>query len=663
MKWWRLLTAMTVMTLACAVAPTIHHAAAAADSMMFFMDGENTSAIASSPHVSSTSFLFTGSSTMVDVSGFASGLPFSARFVAPTGESLAVGTYQGTQEFQGVGVAGFQIHLTPTTCSEPTGRLIIDDIVLTDGAVTTFAARWERHCRGAGADFGAISVNSSITYPERSFDHRSLQFGSISLGDAATLPVTVLNLGPAPLHITADEIIGVQGGAFSIVDDSCAGATIAPGGSCTVQVRFDAVNPIGTRYAWLTLYDDIAPSGGAGFAISLVGTVASSDGEFTALTPARVLDTRDGTGAPMAPIGQRSSLQVQIAGRGGVPETGVTAVVMNVTAMNATAPTFVTIWPGTAPRPTVSNVNPVPGSVIPNQATVTLSYDGKVTAYNHNGTVNLVFDVVGFYADSSGPAGSRFHAVEPFRLFDTRDGTGGVPTEPVDAAETLSYDLDGAGGILPADGTTGVVLNVTYVNPTAPSYVTVYPGDTTLPTTSSLNLAPGTIRPNMVTVRVPTDGVVKFYNAFGSTDLVVDVIGYYDLTRLSSSTGRFVPVLAARAYDTRDYGIALGPDELGFFEIAAYDFVGVDLGASAVVLNVTAVTPTADGYLAVFPGDLCDVPTTSNVNFAAGQTIPNAVVVGLSTGLSCDIARGWIAIYNPFGDTHVIIDVAGWFMS
>ena len=80
------------------------------------------------------------------------------------------------------------------------------------------------------------------------------------------------------------------------------------------------------------------------------------------------------------------------------------------------------------------------------------------------------------------------------------------------------------------------------------------------------------------------------------------------------------------------------------------------------MLNVTAVTPTANGYLAACPGDLCEIPTTSNVNFTAGQTIPNAVVVGLSTGLSCDIARGWIGIYNPFGNTHVIIDVAGWFM-
>ena len=92
-------------------------------------------------------------------------------------------------------------------------------------------------------------------------------------------------------------------------------------------------------------------------------------------------------------------------------------------------------------RPTPSNLNYVPGQTVPNLVTVAVGTGGKVSVYNNAGATHVIFDVVGFYADSSGPLGSRFHAVTPFRLFDTRDRRFG----PLLADSTFKSKVTGKG--------------------------------------------------------------------------------------------------------------------------------------------------------------------------------------------------------------------------
>jgi hypothetical protein len=76
-------------------------------------------------------------------------------------------------------------------------------------------------------------------------------------------------------------------------------------------------------------------------------------------------------------------------------------------------------------------------------------------------------------------------------------------------------------------------------------------------------------------------------------------------------------------------------------------------GVGAVALNVTATSPTTSSYLTVFPTGETR-PRTSNLNFTAGQTIPNSVIAKIGTD-------GSISIYNDQGSTHVIVDISGWF--
>jgi hypothetical protein len=89
-------------------------------------------------------------------------------------------------------------------------------------------------------------------------------------------------------------------------------------------------------------------------------------------------------------------LELQVATRGGVP-ANATAVVMNVTATDANALGFITVWPAGVGRPEASNINTVPGRPSPNLVITRLGTNGKVDLYNSAGSVNLIADVMGYF--------------------------------------------------------------------------------------------------------------------------------------------------------------------------------------------------------------------------------------------------------------------------
>jgi hypothetical protein len=251
------------------------------------------------------------------------------------------------------------------------------------------------------------------------------------------------------------------------------------------------------------------------------------DGFFNPLVPSRLLDTRDGTGGfPIGPLSASSSLALQVTGRGGVPSTGVSAVVLNVTVTGPTAHGFVTVWPDGGSRPLASNLNFVPGQTVPNRVIVKVGTGGRVDFYNLAGTADLVADVGGYFTDSTvGGRGARFVGLTPTRILDTRDGTGGYPVGPIGPDSSYAVNIWGAGGVV--RGATAVVANVTVANPTAPGFLTAWPSDAPRPTASDLNFVPGQTVPNLVVVKIGIDGKIKLYNLAGTTDAVVDVVGYY----------------------------------------------------------------------------------------------------------------------------------------
>ncbi|MFF2041011.1 protease pro-enzyme activation domain-containing protein [Kitasatospora sp. NPDC058170] len=237
------------------------------------------------------------------------------------------------------------------------------------------------------------------------------------------------------------------------------------------------------------------------------------------------------------------------------------------------------------------------------------------------------------------PAGT-YRPTAPTRLLDTRTG------DPVTAYGERSLQISGSAGI-PVAGVTAVILNVTATAPATDGHLTVYPSDGARPDTSNLNWTAGATVPNLVTVPVGRDGRVTFYNgAWGGVHLLADVQGYYT----SDTDGAtYQPSGPARVLDTRTSGGPVG----AYGEVAlTSQQLGAPAGTRAVVLNVTSTGSLEEGHLTAYPsGDAR--PTTSNLNWTRGQTVPNQVIVPLG-------ADGGIRLYNgSWGPTQIIADVFG----
>src|SRR5665648_930935 len=250
-------------------------------------------------------------------------------------------------------------------------------------------------------------------------------------------------------------------------------------------------------------------------------------GGFTSLTASRLLDTRTGVGAPKAPVAAGGTVALQITGRGGVPASGVSAVVLNVTVTAPTSVGYLTVYADGTTRPGVSNLNFVADQSVPNLVIARVGTGGRVALFNGwPGTLQLIADVSGYYVAGAPSVPGGFTSLAPIRLLDTRTGVG-APKAPVAAGGTVALQVTGRGGV-PASGVSAVVLNVTVTAPTSAGYLTVYADGTTRPGVSNLNFVADQSVPNLVIARVGAGGRVALFNGSpGTVQLIADVSGYY----------------------------------------------------------------------------------------------------------------------------------------
>lgn len=373
-------------------------------------------------------------------------------------------------------------------------------------------------------------------------------------------------------------------------------------------------------------------------------------GMFVPLTPARIEDTRLGLGGLSGPLGPGATGEVQVTGRGGIPGTGVSAVVLNVTVTQPSADGWLTLWPAGSARPVASNLNFTAGETIPNLAVVEVGNGGRVDVYNSSGATHVVLDVAGYYTDAPAPAGG-YQAVPPSRIADTRNGTGGVAR--LGPGASIDVQVTGRGGA-PVGGVEAAVLNVAVTGATAPSYLTVYPTGEARPGASNLNVVAGDTVSNRAMTKLGTGGRVTIYNAAGSVDVIVDLGGWYG-DGSWEGTVPYRPLEPARVLDTRlGLGGVTGPVAAGStIDLQVTGTAGVPQGGvSAVVLNVTVTQPAGAGWLTLFPSDVSR-PDASDLNFAAAETRPNVVVVQVRSD-------GRVRLYAS-AQTHVVVDVAGYF--
>lgn len=236
----------------------------------------------------------------------------------------------------------------------------------------------------------------------------------------------------------------------------------------------------------------------------------SGPGRFVALTPRRIIDTRDSIG-PQAPIPAGGGLRVPLPA--GVPSDAL-GVSINVTVTEAVGPGFVTVHPAGTARPFSSTLNlDRVGQTRAAGAIVPVNPDGFEVHLSGGG--HLVVDVNGYFTGPSAPvseAGLFMPAASPTRLLDTRDGS-------------TALVAGGVRSVAVPTGSAAAVFNLTSVDGNR-GYVTAWPGGSaTRPVVSSLNSeGGGDIAANLVVVPAATS--VQLYSQSG-THLVVDLAGWF----------------------------------------------------------------------------------------------------------------------------------------
>ncbi len=218
----------------------------------------------------------------------------------------------------------------------------------------------------------------------------------------------------------------------------------------------------------------------------------------------------------------------------------------------------------------------------------------------------------------------------------------GMHFEWVGGARRREYQVVVAGQPGVPANATAAVLNVTATETAADGYLTVYPCGETRPTASNVNYRRGESVPNLVVAKLGAGGKVCLYT-YAPADVIIDLAGTF------TPDSGYQPASPNRMLDTRT-GAPVAAGTAVELTVAPNGAVPAD--AAAVALNVTATEAAGWGYLTVYP---CDEPRpeASNVNYDPGQTIPNLVLAKVGAG-------GKVCIYSH-ADTHVVVDLAGWF--
>lgn len=416
------------------------------------------------------------------------------------------------------------------------------------------------------------------------------------------------------------------------------------------------------RRRWAALCAAVVTAASVTAIVSGAGPAAAvtATGAYHSLTPARVLDTRNGTGAAKAAVGSHQSIALSLGSRGGLPAKGAfSAAVLNVTATGVTAAGFVTVYPDGAALPGTSNLDVVPGPPIANLVMTRVPADGIVRLYNGSTKpLQLVADVSGYYTGSDAPTGQGgFGTIPaPVRILDTRNGTG-TARAAVAPHGTVTFTATGRG--VPGDAN-AVVLNVIAVTPGAYGNLRVFPAGDSVPTASNVNFVAGQTIPNLVLARIGSSGRVSVYNdSAKSVQIVADLFGYFTAgdPLTAGALGALSPV---RLLDTRN-GTGVAKGVVSGQSTASFTVTGrggvPKTGVAAVVLNVTAVPGNAGGYLTVYAAGLAQRPVVSNLDFGPNAAVPNLVVTGVGT-------NGMVTVFNgSTAPVNVVADVAGYVLS
>jgi hypothetical protein len=240
----------------------------------------------------------------------------------------------------------------------------------------------------------------------------------------------------------------------------------------------------------------------------------------------------------------------------------------------------------------------------------------------------------------------RAMSMDPTRFLDTRIWPGRVA-----AGESVTFRVAGVRGV-PANAS-AVAVTLTVTGQTSSGVITAYAAGTNKPGVSNLNYVAGQTVSLLAIVPLGADGRLTLTNtASGTAHLIADVSAYFQ-GGIPSSPGTFSSLAPTRVLDTRLSSGPVSPGKSVSFKVGGK--LGIPTTASAVVLNLTATQTKGFGLLTAYAAG-SPMPSTSNLNYAAGQTVSNVVVVPVGTAGNVTVAN------TSSGTTQITADVTGYFL-
>lgn len=388
--------------------------------------------------------------------------------------------------------------------------------------------------------------------------------------------------------------------------------------------------------------------------------------QFSSMAPTTLIDTRNGTGGvPVAKIPAGGSITFQVTGVAGVPDTGVTAAALNLTAATPEAFGWLTVFPSDVPT-TTSTLTYQTGETATGEDFTRITDTGKVTVKNNgDGAVHLQVAIRGYFINTTATqTGGEYYPVDNTYLYDTRPGhVAGSPAHddtPIPANSLVTVDVAGQQGI-PATGATAVAINVAVTSQTQKGWITAYPSDQPQPTSATVDFVPGETDSSFAILQLTSTGKITFTNrSSGTIQLLVSVRGFFQGQAEEGGAG-YTPTPTNVLVDTLTGAGTPGGSTQPLAANATFTFnviqaAGLDpLTTSAVALNINGRRPTNQGWLSAYPSE-DDDPLTPSVNFDDGGESTNGF------DLVTPDSSGNISLTNHSGGTvHLQISLRGYF--
>jgi hypothetical protein len=487
----------------------------------------------------SATITLTGSGSSTSVSVAPTSLTFSSQKVGATstaqavkltntGQSaLSISSVKASTNFAVSSACGsslavganclLSVTFVPTVVGSITGSLTITDNAT--GSSQTVILTGTATAASTTSELQFISIN-----PCRIADTRNANgaFGGPELAAASTRTFTIpqsacgIPSTAAAYALNATVVPGASLGYLTVWPAGQAQPTVSTLNS-DGRVKANAtITPAGTKGGVSVFASDATQ-----FILDIDGYfvpigISTAALEFFPLTPCRIADTRNATGALGGPsLGAATSRAFPVLSSScGIP---VTAKVysLNVTAVPHGSLGFLTAWPSGESQPVVSTLNASTGAVTANAAIVPAGTGGEVSIYVSDAS-DVILDVNGYFAPPAS-GGLSLYTVAPCRAIDTRSGAGAFNG-------TLTVPLHGSSCAPPATAQ-AYVLNATVVPTASLSFLSLWAAGKAQPVVSTLNASDGAVTSNMAIVPTTNGSIDAF--ASDSTNLILDIASYF----------------------------------------------------------------------------------------------------------------------------------------